>query len=82
MDWHVYIIETDDNFYYTGITKNLEKRFEQHANGSGAKFFNLHTPNRIIYSEDGHTRSSASIREAEIKKLNKKDKINLINNAA
>lgn len=78
MDWHVYIIETKDQFYYTGITTNIDRRFEQHANGIGAKFFNLHTPLKIIYTESGHTRSSASKREAEIKKLSKKGKIKLI----
>ncbi len=81
MNWHVYIIETDDHFYYTGITTDIERRFKQHANGSGAKFFNIHNPNKIIYQENGHTRSSASIREAEIKKLNRKDKIKLIENS-
>ena len=82
MDWHVYIIETEDHYFYTGITTDIERRFEQHASGSGAKFFNIHSPNKIIYSEDGHTRSSASIREAEIKKLNRKDKIKLIKNSS
>jgi len=81
MDWYVYIIETNDNFYYTGITTDIDRRFEQHANGAGAKFFNLHAPLKIVYSENGHTRSSASKREAEIKKLVKKDKKKLIENA-
>lgn len=80
MDWHVYIIETNDHYYYTGITTDLERRFKQHVNGSGAKFFNIHTPNKIIYHENGHSRSTASIREAEIKKLSRKDKIKLIKN--
>jgi len=78
MDWNVYIIETKDNFYYTGITTDVDRRFMQHANGLGAKFFNIHTPLKIIYQESGHSRSSASKREAEIKKLSKKDKILLI----
>jgi len=78
MNWHVYIIETDDHFYYTGISTDIEKRFTQHANGKGAKFFNLHAPLKIVYSENDHTRSSASKREAEIKNLTKKEKIKLI----
>lgn len=81
MDWCVYIIETDDHFYYTGITTDIDRRFEQHSSGTGAKFFNLHTPLKIIYREEGHTRSSASKREAEIKKFTKNNKIKLINNS-
>ena len=75
MTWSVYIIESDDNSYYTGITTNVERRFEEHSRGPlGAKFFNGRTPVKIVYQEDGHTRSTASKREAEIKKLTRSQK--------
>ncbi len=77
MKWHVYIIQSSDNSYYTGITTDLKRRFEQHANGHGAKFFNGRAPVKIVYTERGHTRSSASKREASIKKLTKKEKSKL-----
>jgi len=68
MSWSVYIIESDDNSYYTGITTDVERRFAEHREGPlGAKFFNGRTPLKIVYQEDGHTRSTASKREAEIK---------------
>lgn len=78
MTWHLYIIETDDNYYYTGITTDIERRFKQHANGKGAKFFNGRTPVKVVYREDGHTRSSASKREAAIKRLHREAKDELI----
>lgn len=81
MNWHVYIIESDDQSLYTGITTDIDKRFEQHAEGKGAKYFNGRNPVKVVFREDGHTRSSASKREAEIKKLTKKDKIKLIDNS-
>ncbi|NIT56880.1 MAG: GIY-YIG nuclease family protein, partial [Aliifodinibius sp.] len=29
MIWHVYIIESSDSSYYTGITTDLKRRFNQ-----------------------------------------------------
>ncbi len=80
MKWSLYIIETNDNSYYTGITTDVERRFAEHAIGKqGAKYFNGRTPVSVVYREDGHTRSSASKREAEIKKLSHREKEQLIN---
>jgi putative endonuclease len=76
MNWSLYIIESDDNSYYTGITTDVERRFTEHSNGPlGAKFFNGRKPVKVVYQEDGHTRSSASKREAEIKKLSRLQKL-------
>ncbi len=77
--WSLYIIEASDASLYTGITTDVERRFEEHLNcQKGAKYFNGRTPVRIVYREDGHTRSSASRREMEVKKLSRRDKQNLI----
>ena len=32
MNWSVYIIEADDRSYYTGITTDINKRFQKHLN--------------------------------------------------
>ncbi len=77
-NWSLYIIEASDSSYYTGITTDVERRFEQHRDGTGAKFFNGRQPVAIVYREDGHDRSSASQREAEIKKLSRREKAELI----
>ncbi len=78
MNWAVYIIETSDGSYYTGITTDVQRRFEQHLNGKGAKFFNTCKPLKVAYQEDGHSRSSASKREIEIKRFNHEQKKALI----
>ncbi|MCH7881134.1 MAG: GIY-YIG nuclease family protein [Proteobacteria bacterium] len=79
MNWSVYIIEASDRSYYTGISTDVVRRFEQHATGAqGAKYFNGRTPLKVAYQEDGHTRSSASKREAEIKGLSRREKQDLI----
>jgi len=79
MEWTVYIIECDDDSLYTGITTDLQRRFaEHHDRPQGAKYFNGRNPIRVLFREDGHTRSSASRREAAIKKLSRAEKKQLI----
>lgn len=77
--WCVYIIQADDDSLYTGITTDVERRFSEHCGQtSGAKYFNGRKPLSIVYREDGHTRSTASRREFEIKKLSRQQKKQLI----
>ena len=77
--WSLYIIEASDSSLYTGITTDVERRFEEHMQGQkGAKYFNGRRPLGVVYHEDGHSRSSASRREAEIKKLSRREKRALI----
>jgi len=78
MNWQVYIILCTDNSLYTGITTDLERRFRQHADSQGAKYFRGRRPGEVVYLECGHTRSTASKREAAIKKLLRADKLQLI----
>jgi len=74
LNWFVYIIEASDNTYYTGITTDLERRFQQHLTGKGAKFFRGRKPVKFVYTENNHDRSSASSRESQIKALTRKEK--------
>jgi len=64
-----YIILYSDNSLYTGITTDLERRFRQHAHLCGARYFRGRKPTRVVYQERGDTRSSASSRELEFKKM-------------
>ena len=73
-DWLVYMILCSDNTLYTGITNDVERRMQQHASQQGAKYFRGRSPKRLVYLEDGHDRSSASQREAAIKKLKRANK--------
>lgn len=78
-NWSVYIIIADDDSLYTGITTHVERRFAEHCGQTtGAKYFNGRKPLRVVYREDGHSRSSAGRRESEIKKLSKEKKKRLI----
>ena len=78
MSWQVYIILCSDNSLYTGITTDLDRRFRQHAEGTGAKYFRGRRPLRVVYLENDHSRSSAASREAKIKAMSHTEKMNLI----
>ena len=80
--WQVYIIEASDTKLYTGITTNIEQRWQQHLSGKGAKFFRGRKPHRLCYVENQPDRSQASKREAELKKLTRAQKLALIGNTS
>ena len=75
--WYVYILKCNDGTLYTGITNDLGKRVSSHNKGTGAKYTKTRLPVELVYSEEAPDRSSASKREYAIKKLSKKDKLNL-----
>lgn len=78
--WFVYIIQTAKNRLYTGITTDVERRFQEHSGllPRGAKFFRSDKPKEIVYLESCPTRSDALVREAQIKKLTRLQKENFI----
>lgn len=80
MIWSVYIIRCSDESLYTGIATDVERRFNQHISLKGAKYFRTSQPLEIVYIETGHDRSSASRREAQIKRLSRVQKLQLIAN--
>ena len=77
--WYVYILLCKGNFLYTGITKDVARRFKEHQNKS-TRFTSYNSPLKIVYTECCLTRSQALKREAQIKRLRKPKKIALIKN--
>jgi len=78
--YHVYVVECKDGTLYTGITTDVKRRFKEHKNGKGGRYTRARKVKKILYTERLSTRSKASKREAEIKKLSRRDKLNLIKN--
>jgi putative endonuclease len=76
--WQVYIILCTDDSLYTGITNDVARRFSQHRDKQGAKYFRGRHPKQLVYVESGHDRSSASKREIVIKKLPRLEKLQLM----
>jgi len=70
------MIRASDRSLYTGISTDVERRFLQHQRGAGAKYFHTgRRPEQVVFREAGHDRSSASRREAAIKKLSRSEKL-------
>ncbi|MBI4134733.1 MAG: GIY-YIG nuclease family protein [Candidatus Sungbacteria bacterium] len=76
--WFLYLILCKDKSIYTGITTNLKLRFEKHRAGKGGRYTRAHMPVKLLYSEKFKTRSEALKREAQIKRLKRKQKLSLI----
>jgi putative endonuclease len=77
---YVYILQCADGTLYCGYTTDVARRVIEH-NGEGklpgAKYTAPRRPVRLFYQESFDTRSAAMKREAEIKKLSRKEKESL-----
>ena len=77
--FYVYIIRCADGSFYCGYTTDVEKRFEKHKSGKGAKYTRSHLPLEIVYIEEFESKSDALKRECEIKSMTRLQKEKLIN---
>lgn len=76
--WYVYILQCKNKALYTGMTNDVNRRFEMHKKGQGARYTRAFGVEKIVYQEAHASRSIALKREAEIKSWTRKQKLNLI----
>ena len=76
--WFVYMLRCRDGSIYTGCTDHVERRWTVHQSGKGAKYTRSRLPVELVYQEAVEDRSAALRREAAIKKLTRKEKLNLV----
>lgn len=76
--YYVYVILTKDNTLYCGYTDDVEKRFEAHVSGKGAKYTRSHKPEKIIYTACFDTKEEAMAAEREFKALSREQKLEFI----
>ncbi len=74
--WYVYILECADNSLYTGITVDVKRRIAEHNHDDklAAKYTRVRRPVKLVYQEKLKSRSLATKREMEIKKLKREKK--------
>ena len=77
MSWFCYLLKCADGTLYCGITNDLDKRLAAHNSGEGAKYTRARIPVELGFYENYENRSSASTRESQIKKLDRKAKLKL-----
>ena len=79
MPYYVYILLCEDGSYYTGYTKDVKGRVEQHEKGQASSYTSMHKPEKIVYVERFDSRGEAMKREREIKSLSHSKKERLAN---
>ena len=77
--WYLYILRCADLSLYTGITKNIERRFKMHSEGKAARYTRTRRPLKVVYQETYRSRTEALVRECLVKALPKTKKLALIN---
>jgi putative endonuclease len=76
--FQVYILRCGDGTLYTGIARDVDKRFAQHASGKGARYTRGRGPLALVYVERAESHGAALRREAEIRRLGRAGKEGLV----
>jgi putative endonuclease len=63
---YVYILECFNGNFYTGSTKDLERRLNQHKNSLGANYTKKYGPVKLVYFETFDRIDEAFYREKQI----------------
>lgn len=77
-NWFLYILKCNDGTLYTGITKDLGRRFKMHNEGKASRYTRTRRPVELVYHEVYPSRTHALVRECEIKEFSKEKKNRLL----
>jgi predicted GIY-YIG superfamily endonuclease len=77
-EWFVYIVRCGDGTLYTGITKDVSRRCQQHNARTASRYTRSRRPVMLVYQEVHLSQSSALKREAAIKAMTRREKLALI----
>ena len=80
--WYVYFLRCADNSLYAGITTDLTRRLDEHnfSPKLAAKYTRVRRPVSLVYTEQFPSRSEATRKECQLKKLTKVKKEKLVAN--
>lgn len=77
-NWFVYIVRCADGSLYTGITKDVKRRHQQHNAGTASRYTRSRRPVKFVYHEAHPSQSSALKREAAIKTMTRREKLAMV----
>ena len=78
--YYVYILDCNDDSFYTGITNNLNKRFIEHQTGKYPdSYTHSRRPIELVFYAEFTEVNLAIAAEKQIKKWSRKKKLALIN---
>ncbi len=75
--WYVYLLQTENNKIYTGISPDVNARFDKHAVGKGALFTRLNKPLKVLAFKAFSSKREAAMVEIQIKKIPKASKLKM-----
>lgn len=77
--WFVYLILCGDDSLYCGIATDVARRFSEHESQGpkSAKYLRGRLPLKLVYQREVGNRSEATREEMRIKKLSRKQKIEI-----
>ncbi|WP_261791385.1 GIY-YIG nuclease family protein [Fusobacterium necrophorum] len=82
MKYYVYFLRCEDDSIYIGISKNVEKRFQEHLEKRGAKYTKSHPVSKILFSMTCESKSEALKLEYFFKTWSKKQKEEFLQKAS
>lgn len=77
--FYAYILRCSDGTYYTGYTPDIARRVILHNSGRGAKYTRARRPVELVWHKEFKYFKTAFRMERELKKLDRKRKLKLIN---
>ena len=70
--WYFYVVECRDGSLYAGITKDIERRINEHNNTKrGAKYTRSRRPVKLLMFKEHKTHSDAAKEEWSFKRLSR-----------
>ena len=78
MSSYMYILKCSDGSFYTGSTRELDKRVQEHNMGMGANYTKKRRPVELVYFEEFQRVDDAFAREKQIQGWSRSKKNALI----
>jgi putative endonuclease len=75
---YLYILKCTDGSYYTGSTRSIESRLDQHHLGKGSQYTSTRLPVELVCLEEYERIDEAYAREKQVQGWNRRKKEALI----
>lgn len=80
--WYLYLVRCNDGSLYTGISTDVQRRFEAHRRNRGARRLRGRGPLELVFSHPVGERGPALRLEHNVKRMSRADKERLIRGEA
>ena len=78
---YTYVLSCADGTLYTGWTTSVERRLRAHQAGKASKYTRARLPVTLVYQQEHDTATEARRQEAAIRRLSRREKLELIDDS-